>query len=365
MRLFRKNDSKTEHQWVEERLSAYLDGELSSRERDAVEHHLARCEDCRWNLRTLRQTVRLTKELPSVPVPRVFTIPAPAQKPVAVRQRRWGVGMLQGATALVALLLVFAVAGDFMLSGVMPASRSEPQVMKEQAVVETMAVEVEVTREVELEAPSPTVPEAEVTAEKAVSVEATPSPEPRLAAPAVPPPSEPMRTMAPTPTPEVTGLGAAGFDTPTTEPQEPTGGGTVTEAPRMAAPVTEATLTPEATPEAGAAVAPEAVPEAEAALAPEATSATETGQAYTTLDTAEPAPTMPPEPSSEEEPTIVAAAPALAQRADQEQAGERGAGATREPLIAWIETTEIVLGAAFVLLATATIVAMIRRRSAR
>jgi anti-sigma factor RsiW len=43
MSLFRKNDSKTEHQWVEERLSAYLDGELSSRERDAVEHHLARC----------------------------------------------------------------------------------------------------------------------------------------------------------------------------------------------------------------------------------------------------------------------------------------------------------------------------------
>jgi hypothetical protein len=293
----------------------------------------------------------LTKELPSVPVPRVFTIPAPAQKPVAVRQRRWGVGMLQGATALVALLLVFAVAGDFMLSGVMPASRSEPQVMKEQAVVETMAVEVEVTREVELEAPSPTVPVAEVTAEKAASVEATPSPEPRLAAPAVPPPGEPMRTMAPTQTPEVTGLGAAGFDTPTTEPQEPTGGGT--------------TLAPEATPEGGATVAPEAVPEAEAALAPEATPATETGQVYTTLDTAEPVPSMPPEPSSEEEPTIVAAAPALAQRADQEQAGERGAGATREPLIAWIETTEIVLGAAFVLLATATIVAMIRRRRAR
>ena len=46
---------KSEHQRVEERLSAYLDGELSPKEQAWVEKHLAQCADCAQNLRTLRE----------------------------------------------------------------------------------------------------------------------------------------------------------------------------------------------------------------------------------------------------------------------------------------------------------------------
>jgi len=111
MRWFRKRNETTEHEYVEERLSAYLDGELSQKEWAVVDRHLAACQSCQWNLATLKQTIQWTREMPAVPVPRVFTIPAsaaPARRP----RRNWGfVPLLQGATAIVALLLFFVMAG--------------------------------------------------------------------------------------------------------------------------------------------------------------------------------------------------------------------------------------------------------------
>jgi predicted anti-sigma-YlaC factor YlaD len=151
---------ETQHRAIEEQLSAYLDGELLPRERKAVEQHLADCPSCRWHLKTLRQTVQWTSELPTVRVPRTFTIPVPARPAPAVRRSRF-VPVLQGATALVALLLFFVVAGDAVLTGFQPArvTRPEPQALAVQAtnpaeqregtvasavVVETVVVEMEV-----------------------------------------------------------------------------------------------------------------------------------------------------------------------------------------------------------------------------
>lgn len=133
----------TEHGYFEERISAYLDGELTPRETEAVEHHLGVCPACQWELDTLRQTMQWTQELPTLTVPRVFTIPVPAEPDRSAR-RRWNfLPVLQGATALIAVLLVFAVAGDFIFGG-MPAGRAPDTAYEEAAsisVAATQAVE--------------------------------------------------------------------------------------------------------------------------------------------------------------------------------------------------------------------------------
>jgi hypothetical protein len=107
---------KPEHQWVEESLSAYMDGELSSAETARVERHLRECEACSENLATLRQTVALLKELPAKPAPRSFAVrPARVKARRAVVPPAWGFGLLKGATALAALLLVVLIGGDLAL----------------------------------------------------------------------------------------------------------------------------------------------------------------------------------------------------------------------------------------------------------
>ncbi len=171
-----------EHRYVEERLSAYLDGRLSSQEQRVVEHHLARCPACRWNLRTLRQTVQWTRELPTVPVPRAFTLPVAPRARAVPRPRRSWLPVLQGATALVALLLVVVVAGDLLLLGLLPASAPRPVAMPEQP-----AAAVQVTQEAALSKEAGPPPSEKV--EKAVVV-ASPTPsllaQPEMA-PEVPP----------------------------------------------------------------------------------------------------------------------------------------------------------------------------------
>jgi hypothetical protein len=108
--------NKSEHQWVEESLSAYIDDELTPRERARVEKHLEECQACADQLATLRQTVALVKELPMLRAPRSFAV-----RPAAVRAKpspappAWGYGLLKGATALAALLLVLLIGGDLAL----------------------------------------------------------------------------------------------------------------------------------------------------------------------------------------------------------------------------------------------------------
>ncbi len=133
MSWFGKRNDRTEHQYVEEQLSAYLDDELSSRERRRVERHLATCRRCQWSLETLRKTVHWTMEMPTVPVPRNFTVPVrPAVVPRAQRtrrtertERRWVAPLLQGATAVAAVLFLFSVLGEFLLSGLLPGARNQ------------------------------------------------------------------------------------------------------------------------------------------------------------------------------------------------------------------------------------------------
>jgi hypothetical protein len=327
MTWFGKPNNKTEHQYFEERLSAYLDGELAPRERDAVERHVATCQACQWDLDTLRQTVEWMRELPTVPIPRVFTIPVPAQ-PERVPQRRWRlVPVLQAATALVALLLVFAVSGDFLLGGFRMGYAPETMSMQEPpaATVEATIV-VEVVKEVE--AP---VAEGETVVEKMV-VETVEVEIEMPASTATPPPQA----------------------TPAPEPAEPALG--------------EATQASAAAPEEGEnALAP---PEGEEEALPAEPPADETARAAAPAPAAGGAPT--PTEMATVSPTQVAAyaAPTLLAEG-QEQADvlaaeqERAPARTlREPGINWLRVAEIVLAVAFVFLMAATIFVTVQRRRA-
>ena len=94
-----------------ERLSAYLDGELSETERVALEAHLPTCEQCQGELAGLRQTRALLRALPTPALPRAFTLPA--QPTLAERRQRvpaWTrpVQALGGIAAMIGLGLLVA-----------------------------------------------------------------------------------------------------------------------------------------------------------------------------------------------------------------------------------------------------------------
>ncbi len=110
---FLRKMGKSKHEWVEESLSAYLDGELSAQEKASVEEHLEKCRACSDSLSTLRQTVALLEELPAVPAPRSFALrPAIVKPKVRAASPSWGYGLLKGATALAALLLILLIGGE-------------------------------------------------------------------------------------------------------------------------------------------------------------------------------------------------------------------------------------------------------------
>lgn len=223
---------KSEHQRVEEMLSAYLDGELSPKEQALVEKHLAQCADCSQNLRTLRQTVALLGELSPVAVPRSFVIrPAPAvQRPSLFQTRRTYV-YLRAATALATILFAVVLAGDAFLTGLAPylAPARAPEVIVrevpvEKVVVETVVVEkeiavekevpvtVEVEKEMVVEKPVVVtiVVEKEVVVEKESAYAATPSPAPAEKK------EELARAPQPLPTPAVAAKEIEAVVTPST-----------------------------------------------------------------------------------------------------------------------------------------------------
>ncbi len=267
------NRSKSEHQHIEDMLSAYLDGELSPGEKTRVEKHLAQCAACAQNLHTLRQTVALLGQLPPVAVPRSFALrPAQvAQRPSVFPARRT-YAYLRTATVLATVLFAVVLAGDAFITGLAPyrAPARAPEVIMrevpvEKAVVETVVVEkevmvtVEVEKERAVEKPvvETVVIEKEVLVEKEAAYAATPSPAPAEKK------EELVVTQKPLPTEG--GIGAAApSDTPPPTPPVDGGVGGVAEAPlRPDEELIEATAIPTPSPA-------EAIMAAEPALTPTA-----------------------------------------------------------------------------------------------
>ena len=161
----------------DEVLSAYLDGELSPREREHLEAQLAADPALQAELEALRRTVALVRDLPPIPVPRNFILPqtivTPPRPPQPSRPRwAWAAPLLTAATAIVSLACGVVLAADLLLSGLggMATAPAAEQMLEveapEAAVAPSPAVEMAV--EAEREMPEATAPaEAPRAAEEA------------------------------------------------------------------------------------------------------------------------------------------------------------------------------------------------------
>jgi anti-sigma factor RsiW len=287
---------KSEHQWVEESLSAYIDGELSPREKSRVEEHLKECRACSESLTTLRQTVALLQELPVLPAPRSFAVrPAVVRPKPVTAPSAWGYGLLRGATALATLLLVLLIGADVGLRFVgvtslgswAPAAPApevafapslEPTMVPAPAEDEQMFGQTGATEPVRPENAEESAPPAAVPAEAADALQ-----EPQETAVAPPraegaePAGTPIAPPAPAEPPAREGeaVGAGGTETCTAVPEAPAPAPTIAksaeetvqpEPPPAASPEEEeprmAIVSPTETPEIMAlAEAPEREPE--------------------------------------------------------------------------------------------------------
>jgi hypothetical protein len=119
---------RTEHEYVGQRLSSYLDDQLSEEERARVEDHLHACERCRRDLRTLRWTTGLLRETPALEVPRSFVLREADLAPQRAAPAWRSPFALRWATAVVAVLLVLVVAGDALTGAWLPRHGAAPPV---------------------------------------------------------------------------------------------------------------------------------------------------------------------------------------------------------------------------------------------
>ena len=105
-----------------ERMSAWLDGELAPREAEDMRRHLASCASCNAEFEQLQQTVRAVKDLPVVPAPEGFHARVMAdiesdagtvieKRPAHIRRApRWR--MLWPAAAALLVAVVLALMSD-------------------------------------------------------------------------------------------------------------------------------------------------------------------------------------------------------------------------------------------------------------
>jgi anti-sigma factor RsiW len=145
------------HNQVAELLSAYIDGEVTGDERALVEMHLATCVACARDMATLRQTVTMLRQLPSVAAPRPFTL---RESDVAsIRPPRpawWRLPWAQGLVAATAVLLCVAAVGGVWLLGrtgmVGAPTASQPVALQAPAPTEATAQKAVVEKTVQVEA---------------------------------------------------------------------------------------------------------------------------------------------------------------------------------------------------------------------
>jgi anti-sigma factor RsiW len=179
-----KSQSQPSEERVDELLSAYLDGMLTSDERLMLDARLRQEPALQKRLEALRLTVDALAHLPVVQTPRNFILSpsmvAPARPAPRRRQRRtWQV--FGWATAVAAVLFLLVFASDVFV--VAPSLRSEPtqvlleergalegggvpeggEVLKQVQVVEEVVVTTEVARAIE---------ESEVISTEAAQLEA-------------------------------------------------------------------------------------------------------------------------------------------------------------------------------------------------
>jgi len=141
-------------------LSVYLDGQVMPAQRQSIETHLRACPQCAQELQTLEQTVSLLHQVPQMTVPRPLTLREIKVQPAARPRRLWVLPYLQGATALVTLLLVVLVAGDLFLGlGRTPLLAPRPAALDTYTTAGPQAIAEKVAAGATLEVEAPVAPE--------------------------------------------------------------------------------------------------------------------------------------------------------------------------------------------------------------
>ncbi len=108
------------------RLSAYIDGYLSEKERDKFEARLAGSKELQLALIRQKRLKAALRALPVKPAPRNFTL-----SPEMVAQRKAKPNLMpvfRFASAAAALLLVAVFAGELLLGSLFPAPKASPVV---------------------------------------------------------------------------------------------------------------------------------------------------------------------------------------------------------------------------------------------
>ena len=195
-----------------EALSAYLDGELSSRASQRLEAELERDAGLRAALDELRRTRAVLRRAPRLRAPRNFTLSSELAGIQTKRRSSAGAyALLRTASALATILLVIAVMGEWFLGSQLPAMAPVAQDLAFEAQPYAGELESNRTERVEKsalpkEAPAPEL-ELEVSAEEPV-MDAPPSTEavgalalsPTLTE-SITPTTLPTETLTPTPPP--------------------------------------------------------------------------------------------------------------------------------------------------------------------
>lgn len=146
-----------------ERLSAYIDGALSSRETARMEARLQADPAMQAALEELKRTSHLLRILPTVRVPRNFTLTPQMVGQVA---KRPAYPALRLATALASLALVLMIGFDALSGSLMPGAQESLAMYREAPAVE-LAQEAPL-EDAEMRAAAP-MPEPEMPAEAPVA----------------------------------------------------------------------------------------------------------------------------------------------------------------------------------------------------
>jgi anti-sigma factor RsiW len=222
-------------------LSAYLDGQLSSRTQARLENELAASEEMRAALEDLRQVRVVLRSQPRLRAPRNFTL---SPQLAGISERRmpaWQLSPVFGfVSALASVLLILVFAGEYLL-GAAPASAPMPaELQAKSAEVEMVAAPTLISP---VEAPALSAAQEQAPAvndQRSMATQATqvapvagameyPAPMAlESGSGAYPPPAEPatnvqafQATQMPAPTPAPTQEALAVAESESASPEEP------------------------------------------------------------------------------------------------------------------------------------------------
>jgi predicted anti-sigma-YlaC factor YlaD len=155
---------QADHNRAEDLISAYLDQQVTSEEKQFFESHIAACADCRAQLEATRLMVATLKAMPVVKAPRSFVLPREMAKQPKRSIFAW-YPALRLVTVLAAIAFMVLFAGDVLISrsgggraalSSVPMAAPAPQL--EQATESTQApVATAVALAAPTEAPAPEV----------------------------------------------------------------------------------------------------------------------------------------------------------------------------------------------------------------